>query len=284
MREPALERIADEIIFGGARKGFDQQVAGLGSIERHCWIPATRAPAPAARARHPASPASRARARQDRSRAETCRLHRPAPSDRSRSRARHRPRPRPAPRICRISPANTKVSPGVSVSMKYSSTSPSSRPPRGTDARRWRTRAHQPHLDHVGFDDGADIHAVALRDARMRDAPAAVFALPDLGEALVGLQRVAAGGDEIDRGVEIRARERAIRRGARTSAIKLIGEKRRADAHGRGYAARARRARRCAAAACPARSRRPHRSRRGIPAPRSGWPAPARLREGSSSR
>ena len=67
-------------------------------------------------------------------------------------------------------------------------------------------RAHQPHLDHVGFDDGADIHAVTLRDARMRDAPAAVLALPDFGEALIGLQRVAAGGDEIDRGVEIGAR------------------------------------------------------------------------------
>ena len=38
VREPALERIADEVIFGGAREGLDQQVAGLGSSERHCWI------------------------------------------------------------------------------------------------------------------------------------------------------------------------------------------------------------------------------------------------------
>jgi hypothetical protein len=45
--------------------------------------------------------------------------------------------------------------------------------------------------------------------ARMRDAPAAVLGLSDLGEALVGLQRVAAGRDEIDRGVEIGARQAA---------------------------------------------------------------------------
>ena len=92
--------------------------------------------------------------------------------------------------------------------MKYSSTSPSSRPPRAIGPV-WPAppgaRAHQPHLQHVGLDDGADIHAVALRDARMGDAPAAVLALPDLGEALIGLQRIAAGGDEIDHGVEIGA-------------------------------------------------------------------------------
>ena len=49
-----------------------------------------------------------------------------------------------------------------------------------------RARAHQPHFQHVGFDDGADIHAVALRHARMGDAPAAVLALADFGEALIG--------------------------------------------------------------------------------------------------
>ena len=106
--------------------------------------------------------------------------------------------------------------------MKYSSTSPSSRPPRGIIACRQASRAHQAHLEHVGLDDGADIHAVALRHARMGDAPAAGLVLPDLGEALVGLERVAAGGDEIDSRVEIahargrhRARRRALRRRAR---------------------------------------------------------------------
>ena len=112
--------------------------------------------------------------------------------------------------------------------MKYSSTSPSSRPPRGIDGAAG-ARAHQPHFQHVGFDDGADIHAVALRDARMGDAPAAVLALPDFGEALVGLERIAAGGDEIDRGVEIGARERRIRRGGAHFGVKLVGQKRRAD-------------------------------------------------------
>ena len=94
-------------------------------------------------------------------------------------------------------------------------------------------RAHQPHLEHVGFDDGADIHAVALRHARMGDAPAAVFAksciLPDLGEALIGLERIAAGGDEIHRGIEIGARERGIGRGSAYFIVKFVGQERRAD-------------------------------------------------------
>ena len=110
--------------------------------------------------------------------------------------------------------------------MKYSSTWPSSRPPRGDGAA--GARAHQPHFQHVGFDDGADIHAVALRHARMRDAPAAVLALPDLGEALIGFQRVAAGGDEIDRGVEIGARQPGIGRGGAHFGEELVGEERRA--------------------------------------------------------
>ena len=66
-------------------------------------------------------------------------------------------------------------------------------------------RAHQAHFEHIGFDDGADIEPVALRDPRIGDAPAAVLALADAGEALVGFERIAAGGDEIDRGIEIGA-------------------------------------------------------------------------------
>ena len=99
-------------------------------------------------------------------------------------------------------------------------------PPAARHDRAGGARAHQPHLQHVGFDDGADIHAVALRDARMGDAPAAVLALPDLGEALVGLERVAAGGDEIDRGVEIGARERRVRRGGAHLGVELVGKER----------------------------------------------------------
>src|SRR5262249_58840625 len=66
-------------------------------------------------------------------------------------------------------------------------------------------RAPEPHFEHDGFDDGADIETIALRDNGMRDAPAAILALPDAGEALVGFERIAAGGDEIDHGVEIGA-------------------------------------------------------------------------------
>ncbi len=69
-------------------------------------------------------------------------------------------------------------------------------------------RTHQPHLQHIGLNDGADVHAVALCDTRMRDAPASVLPRADFGEAFVGLQRIAAGGDEIDDVVEILARER----------------------------------------------------------------------------
>ena len=62
----------------------------------------------------------------------------------------------------------------------------------------------------------------------MRDAPRAVFRLPDLGEALVGFQRVAAGRDEIDCGVEVRAAERGVRRRGRHLAKKIVGEERHA--------------------------------------------------------
>ena len=116
VREPALERIADQVILVGARKGLDQQIAGARQQRTpFAGSRAIRAPAPAARARIAARRAICARARRDRSRAETCRLHRTAPSDRWRSSARHRPRPRRSPRIagfrrrrrrCRPAPAS----------------------------------------------------------------------------------------------------------------------------------------------------------------------------------
>src|ERR1700674_5147495 len=74
-------------------------------------------------------------------------------------------------------------------------------------------RAHQPHLDHGFLHDGADIEPVLLRNARMADAVASVLALTDLGETLVDLERIAAGGDEIDHRVEIRPGEAGKRRG-----------------------------------------------------------------------
>ena len=96
-------------------------------------------------------------------------------------------------------------------------------PPAARDHLRG-ARADQADLEHVGLDDGADIHAVALRDHGVADAPAAVLALPDLGEALVGLERIAPGRDEIEHRVEIGAREAGIGRGAPDLRVELIGE------------------------------------------------------------
>ena len=128
----------------------------------------------------------------------------------------------------RISPAKRNVSPGVSVSMNYSSISPEHAARRAPDRLPERcASADQPHLQHVGFDDGADIQPVLLRDARMRDAPEPVRGLLELGVALIGAQRVAAGRDEIDHGVEIlarRGRDRA--QAARHLVVELIGVER----------------------------------------------------------
>ena len=132
VREPALERIADEIILVGAREGLDQQVAlaraaasaiaGCRSHSRTCSGSARQCCRIGQDAAHAVGEIGR-----ERKLAALVGRHLRIFGRWS---ARHRPRPRPAPRICRISPANTKVSPGVSVSMKYSSTSPSTRPPR----------------------------------------------------------------------------------------------------------------------------------------------------------
>ena len=128
----ALERITDEIKSSRrAERSRSADRRSPGTIERHCWMRSHRGPARGSCAPLLSDrPASGGRGRRDRSRAETCRPRRPAPWDLRTSSARHRPRSRPAPRIRRISPANTKVSPGTSISMKYSSTSPSTRPPR----------------------------------------------------------------------------------------------------------------------------------------------------------
>src|SRR5262249_59370152 len=40
---------------------------------------------------------------------------------------------------------------------------------------------HQPHFDHIRLNYGADVLSVALGNARMRNAPTAILALPDLG-------------------------------------------------------------------------------------------------------
>src|SRR5262249_21361326 len=70
-------------------------------------------------------------------------------------------------------------------------------------ARTAGARTHQLHLQHRFFNDGADIEAVALPHTRIGDAPAALFVLLDGRKALIGLERIAAGGDELDDIVEI---------------------------------------------------------------------------------
>ena len=162
--------------------------------------------------------------------------------------------------------------------MKYSSISPSIRPPRPSapvDPDAAAARAHQPHLQHRLLDDGADIEAIALPHPRIGDAPAAILVLLDAREPFVGFQRVAAGGDEIDHVVEIgpgQIRNRAPRSALRHKARRPETARRR---RGRAHAAPARRARRCAAAGYPAHFPPPPRSPPRIPAPRSDWPAPA---------
>ena len=104
---------------------------------------------------------------------------------------------------------------------------PAAAPDRAGRAAAATARAHQPHFQHGVFDDGADIQPIALPHFRIGDAPAALLVLPDAGEALVALQRVAAGGDEIERVVEIGARQLRIGRRAQHFRIELIGEERR---------------------------------------------------------
>ena len=87
-------------------------------------------------------------------------------------------------------------------------------------------RAHQPDLEHGFFDDGADVEAIALPHARIGDAPAPLLVLPDARETFVGLQRVAAGGDEIDHVVEVGSCQRGVRRRCQHFRVEFVGEKR----------------------------------------------------------
>ncbi len=63
----------------------------------------------------------------------------------------------------------------------------------------------QPHLERVGVLDRADVHADALRRAGIAQLPEPVGALLQPLPLVVGAQRVAAGGAEIEAGVELRA-------------------------------------------------------------------------------
>ncbi len=60
----------------------------------------------------------------------------------------------------------------------------------------------------------------------MADAPLAALVLADLGEALVGFERIAAGGDEIERGVEVGAGQVRVRRCGLYLGKHIVGIKR----------------------------------------------------------
>jgi hypothetical protein len=72
--------------------------------------------------------------------------------------------------------------------------------------------ADQPNLDHRRLDDGADVHPILLREARVGEAEAAVVRGTQPRVSLVGAQGVAAGGNEIDHAIELVAREMDVRR------------------------------------------------------------------------
>ena len=74
--------------------------------------------------------------------------------------------------------------------------------------------APQLHLDQRQLDDGADIHAELPRHQGRGQHPAAVGQLLQPMPALVGRQRIAAGGDEVEGVVEILARQVAVGLGA----------------------------------------------------------------------
>ena len=145
-------------------------------------------------------------------------------------------------------------------------------------------RAHQTHLQHRLLDDGADIEAIALPHPRIGDAPAAGLVLLDAREALVGFQRIAAGGDEIDHVVEIGPRQARIGRGGQHFVDRAHRRETARRRRSRARAAPARRARRCAAAGCPAHFRRPHRSRRAHSSTSKRLAGTSTAREASSMR
>src|SRR5690606_27551845 len=70
--------------------------------------------------------------------------------------------------------------------------------------------ADEPHLEHGALDDGADVEAILLSEARMRQTEVSIDRRLETGEALVMGQRIAASRDEIDDTVEVRARQLGI--------------------------------------------------------------------------
>ena len=100
----------------------------------------------------------------------------------------------------------------------------------GIGAGRHRA-ALQPDLQQVGFDNRANVHAIVLGDFWIGDAPQAIGALPDFGKTIIAFQRIAAIGDEMQRAFEIGARQRRIGCRRRDLAKQDIGRKRPGAGH-----------------------------------------------------
>ena len=72
---------------------------------------------------------------------------------------------------------------------------------------------------------------ILLGDAAVADAPAALLVLADLGEAVVGAQRVAAVRHEVDDAIELVPRQSRVRRRIGDLVIKRVGVERRRAGH-----------------------------------------------------
>ncbi len=110
-------------------------------------------------------------------------------------------------------PEKKKVSPGLSVSAKLSSTVPS------------RRAVLEADVIERSVDDDAGVHPVLLDEARVGDAPAAIVIAGQAVEAVIGLERIAAILDEREDGAEQLLAERRIGRG--TNALRRACQPRR---------------------------------------------------------
>src|SRR6185437_13966749 len=81
----------------------------------------------------------------------------------------------------------------------------------------------QADLHHRLLDDDAGVQAVLLREAGMGEPPQAFGRLAQARITVIALERIAAGGDEFDRIVEILARQMRIRRCRTHLGVKRVG-------------------------------------------------------------
>ncbi len=83
-------------------------------------------------------------------------------------------------------------------------------------------RLDEPHLQHLVLDDGPDIEPVALGKPRMRQTQASIRQGLEPRITFVGLERIAAGCNEIDGLVEFLPRQVSVDK-ARTHLLIQLG-------------------------------------------------------------